>query len=263
MSCACRANCAISGGAVRPARTGLAERSVSGVLGHYRFPVRIVWLPVSAASLVVGATGLFYGAQTMPRPDGEGEVIEFVVSGPDGLLSPAVVMLLGASALVMGLPALHSLYARSPRAVVGVVGTALIALGSITIAGFAQQLMMLRNVVTLVGPENVHFPTLMDDAVQGGLLQGAYVSFLLGELLLAWTLWGTERIPRWLPVLLVLHPLTLLAEFTVGWGGFPALPAAFMAASLASIGILANVNDQPTGSSSREVAERHAREGSD
>ncbi|MFC6152807.1 hypothetical protein [Nocardioides yefusunii] len=222
--------------------------------------MRIDWLPVSAASLVVGATGLFYGAQTMPRPDGYGEVLEFVVRGPDGLLSPAVVLLLGATALILGLPALRSLVPQGRREIGGFLGMALLTLGVVMIAGFAQQLLMLRNVVTHVPLAPGDLTRVMEDGLQAGMLQGAHLAFFAGELLLARTLWGACRVPYWIPIALVLHPVALLAERLLGFTPFHGLPALFMAAGMAGAGIVANLNNQPRHASSRDIAARHARE---
>lgn len=207
---------------------------------------------------MIGAASLFYAAQNLPRPGGEGEVFQHIVDAPDGLLSPSAIILIGAACLTLGLPSVFTLFPDRARS--GVVGLALMALGAMTLAGFAHQLILLRSIVDLRPLSDGDLVALMADQMQGGLLVVAYLFFFVGELGVAWSLSNGCGVPRWIPLALVAHVVTGIAAlpFDLGWLG--QVPSVFMAAAFAGIGITANLRAQPSGFSSRDIAERHALE---
>lgn len=204
---------------------------------------------------MTGAAGVFYGAQTLPRPDFEGEVLGHVAASPDELLSPALILLIAGTAMIFGLPSVFTLF--GPRARVGVFGLALVACGAVALTGVAQQLMLVRTLVAdqVVTPAEVE--QVMANGMHSGLLVAAYLCFNVGELCVAWALMRACGVPRWIPGLLVAHVLVAVGSRALELGPFETLPVVLLSAALAAIGITANVKAQPTGVSSRDIAERH------
>ena len=238
----------------------MAEHPVSGEFGHYRLWMRSDWLPASSAALVTGATGLFYGAQTLPRPDGEGAVLRHLAAEADGVVSPAVVLLVAATALVFGLPALFALFGRRGLPGLGMVGLVLLAFGAITMAGFAQHLLMVRPLVADASLSEGDLLRMMDQPIVSGLLLTGYGAFWAGELCVAAALYRSGRSPNWIPTLLVLNAVTGLVVRVFALDALDVVPALCMAAGLAGAGVQANRNSQPDGVSSRDIAAQHARE---
>lgn len=217
--------------------------------------MRTDWLPISSAALVTGSVGLFHGAQTLPRPDGKGEVLRFVAEGHDALLNPALILLLAATLLVFGLPSVATLFA--PRARVGFAGLVFLACGSIALAGFSQQLILLRSIVRGHGLEDAAFAAAMADSMQGGMLLAGFAVFYLGEVCVALALLRSPVTPRWIPALLIAHVVVGGGGSMVELGRWEAYPSVLLVGALAGAGIVANRNGHPRSTSSAEVAAMH------
>lgn len=198
---------------------------------------------------------MFYGAQTLPRPDFEGEVLGHVAASGDGLLSPALILLIAGTAMLFGLPSVFTLF--GPRARVGVLGLALVAFGAVALTGVAHQLMVVRTIAAeqLVAPADLE--QVMANGMHSGLLVAAYLCFNVGELCVAWALTRSCGVPRWIPWLLVAHVVVAVVARAVDLGPFDTIPVVLLSVALASVGIAANVRAQPVGISSRDIAERH------
>lgn len=230
-------------------------RSAYNVLG-----VRNEWLPVSSASLVIGAAGLFFVAHTLPRPDGAGQVLEYVATMNDGLLSPAVMLMVAGSALIFGLPTIATLF--DGRARIGVFGLVCMVMGAVSLLGFAHQLMLVRSVVDRHAQDDARFAELMAGSANGWLLVVGFLAFYVGELCVAWALSRVCDVPSWVPASFLVHVALGAVSLPYEVGVFNGVPALFMTVALAGAGITAVRRTVPQGTGSHEIGLQHARENS-
>ena len=200
-------------------------------------------MPYSSGLLATGALALLLGA--LLTPTGEAAETLKVVEESNGRWLLACVMYLIASfSLTLGLPAAYVLVRRrSPR--FGLVAVGIFAIGTIAMCGYAMLLVFYRALVltdALAGP--------VDDVTSDvgiaaflGILLG---SFYVGELLLAIAAAREPAVPRWVPVVMVLHVLSaavvpFLPESVQN------VPSVLLAAGLCGIAVTANeVSQTPT-----------------
>jgi hypothetical protein len=200
--------------------------------------LRIDWVPYSASALVVGASALSIGAILVPQVGLASSPLASVEVRPDGLLAVSGLYAVASVALVLGLPAVLSIFdVRGARA--ALVGAAFFVVGCFGTAAYAVLIAVYRAL------------TLQDRALSGGLQDLAgdtglsvilYVwvfAFAVGELVLALALVQARRVPRWIPGLLVLHvglaPVApLLSDLAV------AAVALLVTVAFATLGIVAH-----------------------
>lgn len=166
--------------------------------------MRIDWVPFSASALVVGATALSASALLAPRADSSADLLRIVQDHPDRWLVIVGLYLLASAGLVVGLPAVLSLFdVRGAR--LALVATSVFAVGCLGTVAYAVLLAVYR---ALVVSGNVGSQSLENLARDAGLIPVLIiwmVTFLLGEALLAWALLLARTVPVWIPVLLLAH----------------------------------------------------------
>jgi hypothetical protein len=172
--------------------------------------MRSDWMPFSAAALVIGVMAVLVAVMVNPVPSGSDTTgtLMVVEQSQSQWLITAGMYFLGGVLMTLGLPALLSLFVSRARSL-GMVGTAVMALGTIGLAGFAMMLVFLR---ALVVQDRLR-PGSAEDLAQEPVLQAfLYVwvgAFYLGVLLLALGLLRARSAPPWIPVLMVLFALAL------------------------------------------------------
>jgi hypothetical protein len=166
------------------------------------------WLPVSAALLLTGALALCLGSFLLPSTEDAADTLRIVEDQGGQWLAAAAIFFLAAVFLTLGLPAILTLFnGRGSR--LGMVSTALLAFGFIGTAGFAMLLAFVRALVIS--------DALVDEGLEAAGSETGLVVFLyvwigglyLGELLLGIALLRAGTTPRWVPIALILHVLTL------------------------------------------------------
>lgn len=206
--------------------------------------MRTEWLPASAAALLVGATALFLSSLSIPRPFGDGVVLQEVVDSPDQWLAPVLVLLLAAGGLIVGMPCLLSLF-PGRGSMTGYLGTLLLAMGALALGGFAQQMLLLRSLSQRTEISDVTVTEVMADQLQSGLFVGGFIAFYLGELLVAHGLYRARTTPRWIPVLLVAHVVVALVAAATSFDVLQVVPSFMLMVALTGVGICANINGVP------------------
>lgn len=201
--------------------------------------MKVDWVPYSASALVAGATALAVGSVLMPTSAGESSQALRIVEQHDGRWLAVAVLYFGAAvALTAGLPAVLTLL-ENRGARVGLVATGVFAIGCIGTAGYAVLLVLIRALVLSDSIATDAFDALTADVGMGTFLYGWVIAFLAGELLLAVALWRSRTVPRWIPLVLAIHVLTVplgsLVPEQVGVWAVLLLTLAF-----AGIGISAN-----------------------
>lgn len=181
------------------------------------------WVPYSASALVAGAIALAMGGLLTPTVGDSADSLQIVQQEGGRWLAVSVLYFGAAVAMTVGLPsALTLLGPRSGK--IGLVGVSVFAIGCIGTAGYAMLLVFFRALALTGSIEEGGLDTLTQDVGLGAFLVVWVGAFYLGETLIAWALLRSLSTPRWVPVLLLLHVISLpvsmllppqLSEFAV------------------------------------------------
>lgn len=166
------------------------------------------WLPVSAALLLTGALALCLGSFLLPSSDDSTNGIRLVQDQGAVWMAVAVILFIAAVFLTLGLPAVLTLFVRRGWRF-GMVSTILLSIGFLGIAGFSMLMVFFHALVT---SDAIHSRSLNEVVGDTGLvvfLYGWIVALYLGEILLGIALLRARTLPRWIPMLLILHGLSL------------------------------------------------------
>jgi hypothetical protein len=154
--------------------------------------------------LASGAVLLVLAALAMPPTSEVGQVISAVRHEDAAWLMASAAFFLASVALTMGLPAILTLMPPR-RQVVGMVGLWIWSIGTIGTSALAAFLILFRATVRVVEISPTDVEQLSHDAVLSTTLLFVVGSFYLGELVVALVLLLASRLPRWIPVLLLVH----------------------------------------------------------
>jgi len=166
------------------------------------------WVPVSAALLLTGALALCLGSFLLPSTDDAGETLRIVEEQGGQWLAAAAVFFLSSVCLTLGVPAILTLF-PARGSVLGMVSLIVLELGFIGTAGFAMLMAFVRS---LVKADALRESGLEAASSEAGLTVFLWVwigGLYLGELLLAIALLRARTVPRWVPLALLAHVLTL------------------------------------------------------
>ncbi len=166
--------------------------------------VRQDLLPLSASALVVGVMCLLLGVALNPGEGGTAqETVRIVQEDGGRWLAMSVMYFLASVAMVLGLPAIVSLFDRRGRRL-GTLATAIFAVGVIGTTGFAMLMVFFRALVQSGGVRQRSLEGAAHDLGLSIFLYGWITGFYVGVLLLGVALLLSRTTPRWVPVLLLL-----------------------------------------------------------
>ena len=170
--------------------------------------MKVDWVPYSASALVAGSIALAMGGLLMPTVGDAADSL-LVVQQQDGRWLAVAAMYFGAGvALTVGLPVVLTLLGpRGGRS--GLLGTGLLAVGFVGTAGYAMLLVLFRALARTGSIEVGGLDSLTRDVGLGAFLTIWIAAFYLGEVLVAWALLLAGSTPRWVPMMLLLHVLSL------------------------------------------------------
>ncbi len=162
------------------------------------------WLPLSASALVIGVLALVFGALLNPVPAGGDSAQTVAIAQMAGgrWLGTSVMFFLASVALILGLPAILSLFLERGRRI-GVVAVAVLAVGVIGTAGYAMLLVFFRALVRAEAIRAGGLEELTSDVGLGVFLYAWVVAFYGGLVLLAVALLVARQTPAWVSVLLL------------------------------------------------------------
>ncbi len=202
------------------------------------------WLPVSAAALLTGATALFFGALVTPRPTRDGSLVRRAVTEGESWTVVAALLTVGAVGLVVGLPCLLTLFQRTAFRT-ALAAAVLLAAGSVMLAAFAQQLLLLRSLARHGAVTDRTVEAMSENDVQQALIGAGFLVFYVGEVVLALALFRARTTPAWVPWALVGHVVLVLVALRVLPEDLQGAPALLMAAAFAGAGIAATRTARP------------------
>ncbi|MEI5671689.1 MULTISPECIES: hypothetical protein [unclassified Nocardioides] len=166
------------------------------------------WVPASAALLATGAMALALASLLTPTGSGGSETLQLVRENDNRWLAVSAIYFLAAAMLILGLPSVLVLV-PGPGRYVGMSAVVALAVGFIGIAGYAMLLVFLRALVVTDAIRDKSIDAVTEEAGLLVFLYGWIVAFYLGELLLGVALLRAGSVPRWIPLLMLLHVLTL------------------------------------------------------
>lgn len=174
--------------------------------------MRSEWLPVSAAALVTGVMALILGQMLNPGGSNSSPAAQILVAAeyPGRWLTMSVLFFGGAAALVIGMPAVLSLFQGSRGRSVGVTGVLIFTIGCVGVGGLSAIMLMFRALAletampsdTLVKRDVQLVTNALDDTGLQVVLGVWVYGFMAGVLLIALGLFRSKQVPGWIPGLL-------------------------------------------------------------
>ena len=170
--------------------------------------VRTDWLPFSAALLLTGSLALALGSILTPSTEGTADTLRSVQEQSGQWMAVSAIYFVSAVFLTLGLPtALAMLQARGRQ--LGYASAIVLELGFLGTAGYAMLLVFFRALVEAGTVSDADLDRVLQDPGLIVFLSGWIVAFLVGELLLGIALLRARTVPRWVPLLLILHVVSL------------------------------------------------------
>ncbi len=174
--------------------------------------MRSEWVPVSAAALVTGVMALVLAQMLNPSGSETSPAAQMLVAAeyPGRWLAMSVLFFGGAASLVLGMPAVMTLFPDRRGRGLGLTGVGVFTVGCVGIGGLAALMLMFRALAleTLKGgPVKTSEITLVTDSLKDtGLTVSLSVwvyGFIAGVALIALGLLRSQQTPRWVPGLLL------------------------------------------------------------
>jgi hypothetical protein len=171
--------------------------------------VRTDWLPFSAALLLTGSLALALGSILTPTSEGTADTLRIVEEHSGQWMAAAAIYFVAAVFLTLGLPTALVLLQGRGR-ILGLVSAIVLELGFIGTAGYAMLMVFFRALVNAGTLGGAELELVVQDNGLMVFIYGWIVGFVLGELLLAIALLRARTVPRWVPLALVLHVVTVM-----------------------------------------------------
>lgn len=168
-------------------------------------------VPVSAAALVTGVMALVLAQMLNPGGSESSPAAQLLVAAeyPGRWLAMSILYFGGAAAMILGMPAVTTLFQERRGRGLGTTGIAVFVVGCVGVGGLAAMMLMFRSLaleILSTQAPNASEITLVRDALkQPGLLVPLYIwvyGFIAGVLLIMLGLFRSKRVPGWVPSLL-------------------------------------------------------------
>jgi hypothetical protein len=166
------------------------------------------WIPVSSALLVTGAMALSFASLLSPTGEDSSDSLSIVEQHDSRWLAVAVIYFIASVTLTLGLPSVLSLFDTRGRKL-GTTSAVVLSVGFIGTAGFAMLLVFFRALVITGSVVDKGLDDVTHEAGLSVFLYGWIAAFYVGELLLGIALLVARTTPRWIPVVLLVHVLSL------------------------------------------------------
>jgi hypothetical protein len=159
---------------------------------------------LSASCLVIGAISMSLAAVLSPTATGgdAARVLQVSLARNDRAISMAMALCIGSLGLLLGIPALSSLFAKRARRLGG-VAVAVYSLGVLGGTGYAALLVVLRMMVLHGVLQPGELARVIGDDGLGMALTAWVGCFYVGAFLMAVALLRARHISRWVPILLL------------------------------------------------------------
>ena len=174
--------------------------------------MRSEWVPVSAAALVTGVMALVLGQMLNPAGSESSPAAQMVVAAqyPGRWLAMSILYFGGAAALVLGMPAVMTLFSDRRGRGLGLTGIGVFTVGCVGVGGLAALMLMFRALAlqTLeAGPVKSSEIRLVTESLKSsGVVIPLYFwvwAFIGGVALIGFGLLRSKTTPKWVPWLLM------------------------------------------------------------
>jgi len=174
--------------------------------------MRSEWVPVSAAALVTGVMALVLAQMLNPGGSEDSPAGQMLVAAeyPGRWMAMSVLFFGGAVALVLGMPALMTLFQERRGRGLGMTGVAVFVMGCVGVGGLAAMMLMFRSLalqtLATAAPDAREINLVTASLEQPGLMIPLNIwvyAFILGVLLIALGLFRVRQVPNWVPGLLM------------------------------------------------------------
>lgn len=196
--------------------------------------MRSEWVHVSAAALVTGVMALVLGQMLNPGGSDSSPAGQMAVAAehPGRWLAMGVLFFSAAAAMVLGMPAVMTLFEERRGRGVGIVGVAVFTVGCVGIGALSGLMLMFRalalqvqGAAVVTDEINLVTASLEDTGLVVSLSVWVY-GFLLGVLLLAVGLFRSRRTPTWVPMLMIAFLILQAVNPLLGEGSASRMAAA-------------------------------------
>jgi len=173
--------------------------------------MRSEWVPVSAAALVTGVMALVLGQMLNPGGAENSPAGQMLVAAeyPGRWLAMSVLYFGGASALILGMPALMTLFRERRGRGLGILGVGVFTVGCVGVGALAGLMLMFRALALesiragQVDATEMNMVTASLDNPGLTVTLNVWVyGFLGGVLLIALGLMRSKQVPAWVPSLM-------------------------------------------------------------
>ena len=174
--------------------------------------MRSEWIPVSAAALVTGVMALVLGQMLNPGGSESSPAAQMVVAAeyPGRWLAMSILYFGGAVALVLGMPAVMTLFRERRGRGLGITGIGVFTVGCVGVGGLSALMLMFRALALQAlkaGPvETSEIRLVTESLKEPGLLVPLYFwvyGFIAGVALIGLGLFRAKTTPKWVPGLLM------------------------------------------------------------
>lgn len=184
--------------------------------------MRSEWVPLSAGALVIGVMSLVLGQMLNPSGADSSPSAQMLVAAenPGRWLAMSILFFGAAGTMVLGMPAVMTLFQERRGRGVGLAGVALFSIGCVGIGGLSALMLMFRALAietleaeSAVASQEISLVTasLQEPGLQ--IMLGVWVyGFLAGVLLIALGLFRGRRVGGWVPGLLTAFLVLQLLE---------------------------------------------------
>jgi hypothetical protein len=173
--------------------------------------MRSEWVPLSAAALVTGVMALVLGQMLNPGGSESSPAGQMLVAAefPGRWLAMSVLFFGGAVCLVLGMPAVLTLFRDKRGRGLGRSGIAVLTMGCVGVGGLSALMLMFRalalETLSSAAPDAREINLVTNSLDDPGLsvILGIWVyGFIAGVLLIALGLFRSKQAPNWVPGLL-------------------------------------------------------------
>lgn len=189
--------------------------------------MRSEWVPMSAAALVTGVMALVLAQMLNPGGSETSPTAQLLVAAeyPGRWLAMSILFFAGAAGIVLGMPAVMTLFQERRGRGLGLTGVVVLTVGCIGVGGLAALLLMFRALAlealqggqAASGELTLVTSSLDETGLQVSLAVWVY-GFLLGVLLIAVGLLRSRRSPTWVPALLLVFLALQVVQPLLGGG---------------------------------------------
>jgi hypothetical protein len=173
--------------------------------------MRSEWVPLSAAALVTGVMALVLAQMLNPGGSESSPAGQMLVAAefPGRWLAMSVLFFGGATAMILGTPAILTLFQGRRGRGLGVTGVVVFTMGCVGVGGLSALMLMFRSLalqtIATAAPNRGELDLVTQSLKDPGLLIPLNVwvyGFIGGVLLIALGLFRARQVPNWVPGLL-------------------------------------------------------------